>query len=134
VILVGNSSAGTVITGVANRVPQRIQQVVYLDAFVPEDGQSTLDLIAPDRRAVMERLVESEGYGWLLPRFAAAPWEQFVPEAWQITDDDDLHWVLERLRPTPFRHFTEPLQLRHQDVEQPPRVYIRCRGKSPSGL
>jgi pimeloyl-ACP methyl ester carboxylesterase len=126
VTLVGNSSAGTVITGVADRVPQRIRKVIYLDAFVPTDGQSTRDLIAPDRRAAMEGLVEAEGYGWLLPRFAPAPWEQFVPEAWQVTDEDDLRWVLARLRPTPFRHFTEPLQLRVPDVERPPRVYIRC--------
>lgn len=38
VILVGNSSAGVVITAVADRAPERIQQVVYLDAFVPTDG------------------------------------------------------------------------------------------------
>jgi pimeloyl-ACP methyl ester carboxylesterase len=128
VILVGNSSAGTVITGVADRVPERIDQVVYLDAFLPSDGQSTLDLVPPDRRPAMERLVESEGDGWLLPRFAAAPWEEFVPDAWQVTDEADLQWVLARLRPTPFGHFTEPLQLRRSEVEQPRRVYIRCRG------
>jgi pimeloyl-ACP methyl ester carboxylesterase len=126
VVLVGNSSGGTVITGVSDRAPARIRNVVYLDAFVPANGQSTLDLIAPDRRAVMEGLVESEGYGWLLPRFADAPWERFVREAWQITDDDDLRWVLARLRPTPFRHFTEPLQLAQPDTEQQPRTYIRC--------
>jgi pimeloyl-ACP methyl ester carboxylesterase len=45
VILVGNSSAGAVITVVADRAPERIQQVVYLDAFVPTDGQSLVDLI-----------------------------------------------------------------------------------------
>jgi pimeloyl-ACP methyl ester carboxylesterase len=122
VVLVGNSSAGTVITGVADRVRERIRRVVYLDAFVPADGQSTFDLIAPERRAVIEGLVESEGYGWLLPRFAPTPWEQFVVEAWQVIDEADLQWVLARLRPTPFRHFTEPLHLRHTDAEQPQRV------------
>ncbi len=35
VILVGNSSGGMVITGVADQVPERIAHVVYLDAFVP---------------------------------------------------------------------------------------------------
>ena len=133
-ILVGNSSAGTVITGVADRATERVRCVVYLDAFAPADGQSTFDLIAPDRQVTMKMLVESEGFGWLLPRFAPAPWEQFVREAWQILDDDDLAWVLARLRPTPFRHFTDPLQLRRAASEQPPRVYIRCSGNPHPGF
>ena len=50
VILVGHSSSGVVITGVADCAPERIAQVVYLDAFVPGDGQAVFDLVAPDRR------------------------------------------------------------------------------------
>ena len=69
VILVGNSSGGMVITGVADRVPERLAQLVYLDAFVPEASQSLL--LPPDRRQAMEDLVKAEGEGWLLPRFAA---------------------------------------------------------------
>jgi pimeloyl-ACP methyl ester carboxylesterase len=128
VTLVGNSSAGTVITAVADRIPERVSRVIYLDAFVPSDGQSTLDLIAAERREIMERLVETEGDGWALPRFAPPPWEEFVPAAWQVTDEADLRWVLPRLRPTPFLHFTQPLEIRRPDDEQPARVYIRCRG------
>jgi pimeloyl-ACP methyl ester carboxylesterase len=45
--LVGHGSSGAVITGVAKRAPERIANVVYLDAFVPEDGQSVLDLLPP---------------------------------------------------------------------------------------
>ena len=44
VVLVGNSSGGMVITGVSDRMPERIAHVVYLDAFVPQDGQSMLDM------------------------------------------------------------------------------------------
>lgn len=127
VILVGNSSAGVVIASVADRMPEQIAQVVYPDAFVPTDGQSLRDMIPPERRPAMELLVETEGDGWLLPRFAATPWEQFLPQAWQVTDPADLQWLLARLRPTPFGHFTEPVHLRHPDVEQPHRVYVRCR-------
>ena len=66
VVLVGNSSAGMVITGVADQLPERIAQVVYLDAFVPQDGQTMLDIMPPDRRPLMEALVQKEGQGWLL--------------------------------------------------------------------
>jgi hypothetical protein len=67
------------------------------------------------------------GFVWLLPRFAPAPWVKFVPQAWQVTDAADLQWVLPRLRPTSFGHFTEPVKLQLPDAEQPRRVYIRCR-------
>src|SRR5712692_8234402 len=44
VVLVGHSYGGMVITGVAERSAKRLSQLVYLDAFVPTDGQSLLDL------------------------------------------------------------------------------------------
>jgi pimeloyl-ACP methyl ester carboxylesterase len=43
-----------VITAVADRLPERVARIVYLDAFVPSDGESTSDLIAPDRWAALE--------------------------------------------------------------------------------
>lgn len=126
VVLLGNSSAGMVITGVAERVPERISQLVYLDAFVPEDGQCLLDLVPPDRRAAMQAQVDTEGGGWLLPRFAAAPWDQFVPQAWQVTDPADLAWMLDRLRPTPFGHFSTAVRRNNPAARQLARTYIRC--------
>jgi pimeloyl-ACP methyl ester carboxylesterase len=69
-ILVGNSSGGMVITGVADRMPERIAHVVYLDAFVPEDGQSLFDIVPSERSQPMHELVQKEGDGWLAPRFA----------------------------------------------------------------
>jgi len=44
IILVGHSYGGMVVTGVADRMPERIQHLVYLDAFLPSDGQSLLDM------------------------------------------------------------------------------------------
>src|SRR5262245_3869615 len=73
VILLGHSSSGAVVTGVAGVMPERIDQVIYLDAFVPEHGQAVIDLLAPERQQAMEGLVQTEGDGWLLPRFAPPP-------------------------------------------------------------
>ena len=51
VVLVRNQlQSGMVITGVADQVPELIAHIVYLDAFVPQDGQSMLDIVPPDRR------------------------------------------------------------------------------------
>jgi pimeloyl-ACP methyl ester carboxylesterase len=126
VVLVGHSSSGRVITGVADRLPDRIVRLVYLDAFVPEDGQSLLDLLPAGRRPALEALVEAEGDGWALPRFAETPWEQFVRDVWQVTEDADLQWMLPRLRPTPFRHFTDTISVRSPSAGSFGRVYIRC--------
>ena len=125
-ILVGNSSGGMVITGVADRMPERIAHVVYLDAFVPEDGQSLFDIVPSERRQPMHELVQKEGDGWLVPRFAPPQWEKFVPEAWHITDQSDLRWVLPRLTATPLGHFTEPVRRINTAAERLPRTYIRC--------
>jgi pimeloyl-ACP methyl ester carboxylesterase len=127
VILVGHSSSGAVITGVADRVPDHIAHVVYLDAFVPADGQSVLDLIASERRQIMEELAKTEGGGWLLPRFAPPPWETIVRDMWGVTDDGDIRWLVERLGPTPFGHFKDPVQRVNPGAEKLPRTYVRCR-------
>src|SRR5512135_2237848 len=49
IVLVGHSYGGMVATGVADRARDRISQLIYIDAFVPDDGQSLLDLNEPAR-------------------------------------------------------------------------------------
>jgi len=44
VVLTGHSYGGMVITGVIDRIPERIKHVVFLDAAVPDDGMSIWDL------------------------------------------------------------------------------------------
>src|SRR5688572_19162208 len=44
IVLTGHSYGGMVVTGVMDRVPERIKHVVYLDAAVPDDGQSLWDM------------------------------------------------------------------------------------------
>jgi hypothetical protein len=47
---------------------------------------------------------------------------------WQVTDEADVEWMLARLRPTPFRHFTEPVRLAPVGTDGMERTYIRCAG------
>ena len=67
VILVGLSAGGMAITGVAERMPERISQLIYLDAFAPEDGQSLADLAGPEISAAMEQSAQAVGGGWRIP-------------------------------------------------------------------
>ena len=67
VVLIAHSYGGMVATGVADRVPERIAQLVYLDAFVPRDGQSLFDLQPAEARTRMRELARTDGEGWRLP-------------------------------------------------------------------
>lgn len=67
VVLVGHSYGGVVITGVADRLASRLAELVYLDAEVPEDGQSEYDLLPPDERATYEEMARASEGGWRIP-------------------------------------------------------------------
>ena len=68
--IVGHSYSGLVATAVADRVPERIAEVIYLDAFVPENGQSMLDLMPPGVGAEFGQQVQTlpDGRQVLPPR------------------------------------------------------------------
>jgi pimeloyl-ACP methyl ester carboxylesterase len=67
VVLVGSSYAGMVITGVADRVPERLAHVIYLDAFVPNDGESAMDLLDPAVATLFYQAAAAYGDGWRVP-------------------------------------------------------------------
>jgi pimeloyl-ACP methyl ester carboxylesterase len=67
VILVGASYGGMVITGVAEQVPERIAQLIYLDAFVPQHGQSLNTIIGPELAAAFAQVAQHQGDGWRVP-------------------------------------------------------------------
>src|SRR5215211_1299856 len=67
VILAGHSYAGTVITGVADRIPDRIQQLVYVDSAPLADGMAMTDLYPPDAVVALRQAVDQAGDGWRWP-------------------------------------------------------------------
>ena len=118
VILVGHSYSGLVIASVADRVPQRIAHLVYLDAFIPQDGQSALDLFdSPDRAAIEER-VQRGGKRWLLPPREAAHYG--------ITSEEDMRWAWEKFVSQPFETWRQPVRLVNPAAGVLPRTYIFC--------
>ena len=70
VILCGHSYGGSVISGVADRIPERIRSLVFLDAFVPEDGECVFDL-APEHAQHMRLQAQTAGDGWNVPPIPA---------------------------------------------------------------
>jgi pimeloyl-ACP methyl ester carboxylesterase len=67
VIVVGHSYAGMIISGVAERNPTQVRRLVFLDAFIPEDGQSVLDLLPLEIGIHFRGVARDHGDGWRLP-------------------------------------------------------------------
>jgi pimeloyl-ACP methyl ester carboxylesterase len=117
VVLVGHSYGGMVVTGVADRAADRLQHLVYLDAWLPHDGESLFDLMRPERRdSFRER---ARQHGGLVP---SPP-----PQLFGVTAPPTVDWLAARLGPQPVRTFEQPLVLRSPpEVISLPRTYIRC--------
>lgn len=118
VILVGHSYAGMVITAVAERVADRLAHLVYLDAFVPQYGQSLADLVPPAAVTSLQEQAQAQGAGWRLPPF---PLEQYG-----VTLDADKRWVGPKLVFHPFKTILQPVQRSSAAVGALPRTYIYC--------
>lgn len=67
VVLVGHSYAGSVVNGAADRIPERLSHLVYVDTAPLPDGVANADFGGPEQRAATERFVEEHGEGWRLP-------------------------------------------------------------------
>lgn len=120
VILVGHSYGGNVITGVADRVPERLQQLVYLDAATPSDGQASADSF-PGRREQVEEQAQSVGWGWQVPPGDAPP-----DQPAEIVE-----WARPRRRPMPLKTMTTPVRLTRGETTLP-RSFVYCTvGKVP---
>ena len=112
VVLVGHSYGGVVITAAAHRDPSRIGRLVYLDAPVPADGESSADLLAPEHR---------DEAGQRPPPPHAERMARLG-----IADPADAAWVGERLRPQPPRPQLQRLRLANPAAAALPRTLIFC--------
>jgi pimeloyl-ACP methyl ester carboxylesterase len=127
VVLVGHSYGGMVISGVADRVPERLALLVYLDAEVPMDGQSELDLLPAQERAGYEEAARSKGQGWLIP----PP----LPEPLPDDLDPRVRWAMLRMVSQPLATFAQPLRLSNPAGPKLRRAYVLCaHGKEDQAL
>ena len=120
VVLIGHSYGGMVATGVADRAPERLAQLVYLDAFVPRDGQCLFDLLASETRARMREAARSVGDGWRVPPIPLPP----------DTSAEDVAWATPRRVMQPLRTFEQPVHLTGAGALLP-KAYIYCLRPAP---
>jgi pimeloyl-ACP methyl ester carboxylesterase len=107
VVLVGHSYGGMVISGVADRIPERIRRLVYVDAFVPENGESLVTAArAGPMGSRMGPMLDSAKNGAMIP-------------FWVKPGADPPSDV-----PHPTKSFTEPLKLENPAARKIPGTYI----------
>jgi pimeloyl-ACP methyl ester carboxylesterase len=120
--LVGHSYAGMVISGVADRLERRLRRIVYINAFVPLDGQSLVDMVPPYHAAAFAAIAEANNGALLLPF-----------EIWRETFINDADIALarstyERLNPQPYRTITDKISLQRPLSEMSiGKSYINCQ-------
>lgn len=102
VILCGHSYGGCVISGVADLLSDRIAALVYVDAFLLEDGESLHDLLPAEHRELQLSLANEFGEGWRVPPIPA---EVFNVNA------QDRDWVDRQCTPQPLATFQQPIRL-----------------------
>jgi pimeloyl-ACP methyl ester carboxylesterase len=126
VLLVGHSYAGSVVTAVADRVPQRLSAVVYLDTSPLPDGMAIADVQAPEQRERQQLAVAARGDGW---RWPVPDRESLLSGAFGSTSglrEEHLRLISERATPQPYATMTTPLRLTREGPCATRRAAIFC--------
>ena len=119
IVLIGHSYGGMVATGVADRARDKVRQLIYIDAFVPKDGQSLLDLNEVARPRMQE--LAKSGDGWRVP---PNPTPSDTPPA-------DVEWLSTRRVDMPVKCFETKLKLQGGPLTLP-RSYIYATRITPA--
>jgi pimeloyl-ACP methyl ester carboxylesterase len=126
VVLVGHSYAGLVVTAVADRIPERISLLAYLDSGPVPDRTAFLDMQPPPARQLIERLVEKAGDGWRLPMPSWEELEGVMGASLDGLGQDERIRIRARAVAQPARTWTRPVSLRNPAREQLPKLLIAC--------
>jgi pimeloyl-ACP methyl ester carboxylesterase len=119
VILVAHSYGGMVATAAAEETIPRLAQLVYIDAFVPGDGQSTLELF-PAQFQELFRTRARDHDGWRMPG------GDFILDIWGVKDPAQREWVGARTAPFPIRCWEQPVKLPSDAAAGLPRSFVDC--------
>jgi pimeloyl-ACP methyl ester carboxylesterase len=119
IVLVGHSYGGMVATGVADRARDKVEQLIYIDAFVPKDGQSLFDLNESGRAPLQK--TAKEGDGWRVPPMQTPP----------DTSAADVEWLSARRVHMPIKCFETKLKLDGGPLTLP-RSYIYATRITPA--
>jgi len=124
VVLLGHSFGGATITGVAERIPERIKLLVYLTAFIPQDGESVNMITSspawPPETGARGFVRSADGLS-----VSVAP-DGVRQRFYHDCSDEDFGYCMARLKPQPFGVRDTPIHTSPERFGQVPRAYIHC--------
>lgn len=123
IVLCGHSYAGTVVSGVADRIPEKIGALIYLDAFLLEDGRCLLDELPPEQKTIHLERTRIEGEGWKVPP---------IPAALFAVNAADAAWADAQCTMHPLACFQQPLRLSGKNGAVKDVTYILATGYNDS--
>ena len=126
IVLCGHSYGGQVITPVLDRCVEKFRAAVWLDAFVPEDGQSLMDGWPPERVQGIREQVSRDGDGW---KIAPMP-----PDYFGVMNEDDAEWIERRCVPQPIKTFSQAVHLTGAWKNVPTKMYLLAEGHPNSSF
>jgi len=116
VVLIGHSYGGMVIGGIAHSIPDRIKSIIFLDAYIPQDGKSAFDLIPGLENTYKQRLLKEKGKEWLVL--------SYTPLEFGVTNPNDVTWMKNRSCPMPFHTHDESLVMQNVTFKKIPKFFI----------
>jgi pimeloyl-ACP methyl ester carboxylesterase len=130
VVLVGHSFGGTVVQKLAERIPDRIARIIFLDALVLEDNECVFDILPEAFLASLSSNgddkdgMTSEDSQQLL---APPPWKTWRENFMQDGSESVARQVWERLSPEPSQVNLDKIGLQHFHSLTIPKSFIFCR-------
>ena len=124
VVLCGHSYAGSVVTGVGDRIPQRLAQVVYVDSGPAADGEALVDYFPPDGLEALRQVVATAGDGWRIPFPGIDRLGQIA--SLDGLDAEALAVLAAKATAQPWATYTQPLRLSHRGDPPYRRAVIAC--------
>jgi pimeloyl-ACP methyl ester carboxylesterase len=125
-VLVGHSYAGTVVTAVADRRPQRLNAVVYLDTSPLPDGTAIADVLRPEQRERQSRAVAEHGEGW---RWPVPDRETLISDEFGSASglrEEHLQLIAQRATAHPYATMTSAVRITHDWPRDVRRAAIFC--------
>jgi pimeloyl-ACP methyl ester carboxylesterase len=117
VVLVGHSAGGQVIAGAASALPGALRRLVFLDAFVPDDGESATEQQPETIAHHYRESAQERGFGWLIPTRSL--------EVLGVTDPLDVEWLSSLMVPHPYKAFNDPVRVTPEALALP-STFIEC--------
>jgi pimeloyl-ACP methyl ester carboxylesterase len=121
VVLVGTSYAGLVISGVADRITDKIDALIYLNAALPANGKCMLDTVSAERRATVQRLADEQGDGYRIP-------SSLVLDT-GIENEQARDAFLARMSAHPLPSLLQPISLTGRYTQVPRKAYVLATKK-----